>query len=163
MIILRWAATAQQKPYLRVEGDNPNSRQKSIKARRGMFPAIGESPTMLSKGGNQDNDFYQGGNSTQLSLPARAQQTPMRIGKVGLDDRLRVRLPSTQALYSSFSRFERTKTLLAYKGRGKMFCGMRSPQYKMTASTYGECGNAWYCPFASEEIWRTGSTPVFRD
>jgi len=44
-----------------------------------------------------------------------------------------------------------------------MFCGMRSPQYKMTASTYGECGNAWYCPFASEEIWRTGSTPVFRD
>ena len=33
----------------------------------------------------------------------------------------------------------------------------------MIASTYGECGDAWYCPFASEEIWRTGSTPVFRD
>ena len=41
-------------------------------------------------------------------------------------------------------------------------CGMRSPRYKMTASTYGECGNAWYCSFASEKIWRTGSTPVFR-
>lgn len=128
-----------------------------------MFPAIGESPTMLSKGGNQDNDFYQGGNSAQLSLPARAQQIPMRIGKVGLDDRLRGSLALHTSIYISFSRFGRTKTLLAYKGRGKMFRGMRSPRYKMTASTYGECGNAWYYSFASEEIWRTGSTPVFRD
>ena len=92
-----------------------------------MFPAIGESPTMLSKGGNQDNDFYQGGNSTQLSLPARAQQIPMRIGKVGLDNGLRVRLPSTQAFIVPFLGLDGQKPCSRIRDAGKCFavCGRR--------------------------------------
>ena len=163
MIILRWAATAQQKPYLRVEGNNPNSWQKSIKARRGMFPAIGESPTMLSKGGISRQWFLPRRqlHPTKLARTGTTNTDAHRKGRSGWQTSGSLALHTS--IYISFSRFGRTKTLLAYKGRGKMFCGMRSPQYKMTASTYGECGNAWYDPFASEEIWRTGSTPVFRD